>query len=142
MKKLSLLLLLVLMSGFASANSPPPLDLKAITETIILSQALVQGDAESLKKAKAQFTEVGLRRLEGQLIGFIDEKGAPTFSQTFTPLRELSVTRIEGGVIKANLLGTQKQTSGTSTTTYNGIIEIELDEKTLKIMRSNFQNMS
>ena len=95
-----------------------------------------------MKKAKAQFTEVGLRRLEGQLIGFIDEKGAPTFSQTFTPLRELSVTRIEGGVIKANLLGTQKQTSGTSTTTYNGIIEIELDEKTLKIMRSNFQNMS
>ena|SRR5579864_831943 len=78
-----------------------------------------QGDAESLRRARPDFTPEGWNEFMRQMQGFMDEKGAPAFSSKFAPSGKAVVIREEQGLIHFRIPGTLTQTQGTSRTTYS-----------------------
>jgi hypothetical protein len=78
-----------------------------------------QGDIESLTGARDSFTPEGWREFLKHMNGFLDEKGAPTFSSSFVPSGDAVVVGQEAGMIHFKVPGTLTQTQNKSRTTYN-----------------------
>jgi hypothetical protein len=119
------LLTAVLASNKTEAQTAPATtDASVITQAFVQSQALKQGDGESLKKAEAKFTPEGLSEFTKKMDGFIDDKGAPTFSQEFVPKGDAVIVGQKNGVLIVRISGELKQTHDTSVTTYPGTFEV------------------
>lgn len=58
-----------------------------------------QGDAESLRRARADFTSQAWNELMKQMQGFIDDNGVPAFSSNFVPSGKAVVIGEEEGMI-------------------------------------------
>src|SRR5260370_17489631 len=92
-----------------------------------------QGDAGSMTHSQVDFTTEGWKDFMKHMEGFLDQKGAPTFSSSFVPSKEAVVVGEANGIIHLKILGTLKQTQNQSTTTYRATIEVRSAGKPPKI---------
>jgi hypothetical protein len=120
-----LLLLVALLSKTPLfAQAPPPADSDQAAIVAFAQKAAVaalnfrQGDIESFMRARADFTDEGWRDFMKPMAGFLDQKGAPTFSSSFVPSKNAVVLGQENGIVRLRIPGTLKQTHNQSSTTY------------------------
>jgi hypothetical protein len=90
-----------------------------------------QGNRASLVDAQSDFTPEGWREFMKWLDGYVDAKGAPTHSSTFTITGEAVLKSDERGIVRLSIPGILKQQSknaygGVFTTTYRVVVDVEL----------------
>ena len=98
----------------------------------------IQGDLVSLLDAKDDFTSKGWADFMRVLDGWLDDKGASSFSSNFSPSGNAIDIRLENEVLYLVIPGVLKQESrsqngGVSTTAYRTEINVKLIGKPLKI---------
>jgi hypothetical protein len=96
-----------------------------VVEAFVRSQRLKQGDAQSLHTAEKEYTAAGLSELKQKMIGFIDDQGAPAFSQDFIPEGDAVTTSQEGDAVKVRVSGVLKQVHDIAVTVYPASFEIK-----------------
>lgn len=99
-----------------------------------------QGDAAGFNRNHANFTDEGWKDFMKHMEGFLDAKGAPTFSSTFVPAGASKVLDDKDGVIHFRIPGTMTQSSQLGKITYQHFaIEVyavrDSTEKKAKIQR-------
>lgn len=94
-----------------------------------------QGDAEGFARSRNDFTDAGWRDFMKTMQGFLDQKGAPTFSSTFAASGGAKVLSEENGAIRLRIPGTLTQTNNIGKTAYRGAIEIVAGGKPLRIQK-------
>ena len=67
------------------------------------------------------------------LDGWLDDKGAPTFTSSFVPSGGPTIISQSGGVLQLTMTGTLKQRQNNSTTTYPIVVEVTASGKPMKI---------
>lgn len=92
--------------------------MEAARKMAIRAMHFSQGDAVGLNNGRASFTEDGWKEFMKHLNGFLDDKGAPTFTSDFAPSGKAVFVGEEDGIVHFKIPGTLTQTSGKSTTTY------------------------
>lgn len=83
-----------------------------------------QGDGASLQRARVDFTPEGWKSFIEHMQGFLDQKGAPTFTSSFEAAKEPVFLDEKSGVIHFRIPGTLRQTQGASRTTYRAALDI------------------
>src|SRR5262249_41231582 len=83
-----------------------------------------QGDAAALARARADFTPEGWQAFMKHMEGFLDPKGAPTFTSTFVPSKSAPLFDEKDGVVHFTIPGTLTQSSQLSKTSYRAALEI------------------
>jgi hypothetical protein len=83
-----------------------------------------QGDTEGWKRGRPDFTPEGWTEFVKHMQGWLDEKGAPTFSSSFVRSRNAFVIGNENGVVHFRIPGTLTQKQNGSGTTYRAAIEV------------------
>ena len=100
-----------------------------------------QGDAVGFTRAREDFTTDAWKIFVKGMEGFLDQKGAPTFTSSFVAAREATVMDEKEGVLHLRIPGTLTQTSKLGKTTYKAALEVYLlpnrapGEKSVKIQR-------
>jgi hypothetical protein len=94
-----------------------------------------QGDSASLTQARPDFTDDGWKNFMKHMEGWLDQKGAPTFTSSFVPSRDAVVVGQENGIVHLRIPGTLKQTQNKSSTTYRAAIDVYLGGNPAKIQR-------
>ena len=94
-----------------------------------------QGDAESLTDAQSDFTPDGWKDFMKHMEGWLDAKGAPTFTATFSPSRNAVLVDQKDGIAQLRIPGTLKQTQNHSSTTYKAALEVYVSGTPMKIQR-------
>jgi len=110
-----LLLLFVSIGGFGQDQKA---DVAAARKAAIAAMNFRQGDAAGLNRARADFTDSGWTEFMKKMQGFLDAKGAPTFTSSFVPTREARVLDEKDGVVHLRIPGTLTQSSQLGKTTY------------------------
>ena len=83
-----------------------------------------QGDAKTLSKSRDDFTPQGWADFMKTMQGFLDAKGAPTFSCKFVPEGASVRAKKDNRESVLKIPGTLTQTSGASRTTYRLRVEV------------------
>src|SRR5690242_10533877 len=83
-----------------------------------------QGDAASLTDAQNDFTADGWKDFMKHMEGFLDAKGAPTFTAIFVPSKGARWIDEKEGLAHVRLPGTLKQTHDHSITSYRGDLDV------------------
>ena len=83
-----------------------------------------QGDAPSLERARGDFTPEGWESFITHMQGFLDKKGAPTFTSNFVASKDPVFLDEKNGVVHFRIPGTLMQTQGASKTTYRAALEV------------------
>jgi hypothetical protein len=83
-----------------------------------------EGDAPSLNHARADFTTEGWKDYMKRMQGFLDTKGAPTFSSSFVPTENATVLGEENGIVHFRVPDTLTQSNNLGKTTYRSAIEV------------------
>jgi len=125
-------------SSILFAQTAPTKQAEAIVEVAkkaaVHSLNFTQGDLASLTSARPDFTPEGWSEFMNHMNGFLDAKGAPTFSSNFTPSGDAVVITEENGVIHFKVPGTLAQTLNQSRTTYHHAeIDVKAGGKPTKI---------
>ena len=94
-----------------------------------------QGDGASLTQARATFTDEGWKKFMKHMEGWLDQKGAPTFTSSFVPSRDAVVVGQENGIVHLRIPGTLKQTQNKSSTTYRAALDVYAGGNPAKIQR-------
>ena len=110
-------LLLVSIGGFGGQDVQNA-DVAAARKAAIAAMNFRQGDAVGLNRARSDFTDSGWMAFMKKMQGFLDGKGAPTFTSSFLPVREARVLDEKDGVIHLRIPGTLTQSSQLGKTTY------------------------
>jgi hypothetical protein len=122
---------------FAQTQSPAKTDQAAIVafaqKAAVRALDFRQGDIGSLTHACADFTPEGWKEFMKHMEGWLDQKGAPTFTSSFVPSRDAVVLGLENGVVHLRIPGTLKQTQNQSSTTYRAAIDVRAGGKPTKI---------
>ena len=84
-----------------------------------------QGDQQNLQRARADFTPRAWNEFMKHMEGFLDPKGAPTFTSSFVPSAEPIILGEENGIVHLKIPGTLIQTQGRSSTTYRAALDIQ-----------------
>jgi hypothetical protein len=92
-----------------------------------------QGDLASLTDARENFTPEGWSAFLKHMDGWLDPRGAPTFSSRFEPSGNAVILGTEKGVVNVSIPGTLKQTQNTSSTTYRAAVEVHVGGSPPKI---------
>ena len=77
-----------------------------------------QGDAAGFNRARANFTVSGWKDFMKHMEGFLDAKGAPTFTSTFVAASQAKVLDEKDGVIHFRIPGTMTQSNQLGKTSY------------------------
>jgi len=77
-----------------------------------------QGDAAGFNRARDNFTPDGWKDFVEHMVGFLDQKGAPTFTSSFVAKRDATVLSESDGVLRLRIPGTLTQSNKTGKTTY------------------------
>jgi hypothetical protein len=124
-------------SLFAQTQPPAETDQAAIVafaqKAAVRALDFRQGDIGSLTHARADFTPEGWKEFMKHMEGWLDQKGAPTFSSSFVPSRDAVVVGLENGFVHLRIPGTLKQTQNQSSTTYRAAIDVHAGGKPIKI---------
>jgi hypothetical protein len=129
----------VLVAGPALAQTTPmsATDQAAIVapvqKAVVRALNFDRGDVERLKGAKDDFTPEGWREFMKRLDGWLDDKGAPTFSSSFVPSGDATILGQGDGALHVVIRGTLKHSQNASTTTYPIVIEVRAGGTPLKI---------
>jgi hypothetical protein len=123
---------------FAQTAAASPKEQAAIVQfaqkAAVRSLNFDQGDIESLTGARDGFTPQGWSEFLKHMNGFLDEKGAPTFSSSFAPSGDAVVVGQDAGMIHFRAPGTLTQTQNKSRTTYNHAeIDVRAGGKPIRI---------
>jgi hypothetical protein len=124
-------------SLLAQTAGQPPTSRAAfelIQKAAVRALSFNQGDTQSLKRARTDFTPEGWNEFMKWMQEFVDEKGAPAFSSNFAPSGKAVVISEEEGLLHFRIHGTLTQTQGTSRTTYShSEIDVKAGGKPIKI---------
>jgi hypothetical protein len=120
------------------AQTAPPAKDRASTIDFAQQAALRavnfrEGDAEALTHARADFTPDGWTEFMKHMEGWLDQKGAPTFTSSFVPSGAAMVRGEEDGTIRIRIPGTLKQTQGKSSTTYRAALDVQAGGQPVRI---------
>jgi hypothetical protein len=78
-----------------------------------------QGDAAGFARSRNDFTESGWKEFMKVMQGFLDEKGAPTFTSTFAASGKANVLDEKDGFVRIRISGTLTQSNKLGKTTYD-----------------------
>lgn len=99
-----------------------------------------QGDAAGFNRARDNFTPDGWKDFMKRMVGFLDQKGAPTFTSSFVARSDARVLSESEGIVHIRIPGTLTQSNEIGRTSYRrAAIEVDLlrdptsDEKPAKI---------
>jgi len=130
---------------FAQNAAPSRLDQAAIVgfsqKAAIAALNFQQGDAVGFARAHDDFTSDGWKDFIKRMEGFLDQKGAPTFTSSFVAARGATVLDEKEGVLHLRIPGTLTQSSNLGRTTYRAAIEVYVlpnrtaGGRTIKIQR-------
>ena len=129
----------VLLSGpaLAQTTAVPITDPAAIVglvqKAVVKALSFDRGDLERLRGARDDFTPEGWREFMKRLDGWLDEKGAPTFSSSFVPSGDPTIVSQSDGVLQITIPGTLKHSQNGSSTTYRVVVEVRVAGKPMKI---------
>ena len=134
-----ILVLFVLCAGrdVSPQKTDQSLDVAAARKTVIAVMNLREGDAAGLNHARAAFTADGWQGFMKRMQGFLDDKGAPTFTSTFVA-RDARVLGDQGGIVHLRIPGILTQSNRVGKTTYEHFaVEVYLirDAGEIKIQR-------
>ncbi len=122
---------------FAQTEPPAQTDQAAIIafaqKAAVRALNFRQGDIGSLTRARADFTPEEWKEFMKHMEGWLDQKGAPTFSSSFEPSRDAVVVGLENGIVHLRIPGTLKQTQNLSSTTYRAAIDVHAGGNPTKI---------
>jgi hypothetical protein len=128
---------LVSSPAVAQTTAVPTTDQAAIVglvqKAVVRALNFDRGDLERLRGARDDFTPEGWREFMKRLDGWLDDKGAPTFSSSFVPSGEPRIVSQSDGVLHITILGTLKHSQNTSTSTYRVVVEVRAAGKPMKI---------
>ena len=100
-----------------------------------------QGDAVGFARARDNFTPEGWKDFMKPMEGFLDQKGAPTFTSSFVAAHDATLLDEKEGVLHLRIPGTLTQSSKLARTTYKAPLEVYLlpnrapDGRSVKIQR-------
>lgn len=94
-----------------------------------------QGDAEGFTRSRVDFTDSGWQDFMKHMQGFLDEKGAPTFTSSFVTSGNTKVLGEESGIVHLRIPGTLTQSNGPSKTTYRAALEVDAGGDPVKIQK-------
>jgi hypothetical protein len=104
-----------------------------VQKAVVRALNFDRGDGERLRGAREEFTPEGWRAFMKHLDGWLDEKGAPTFSSSFVPSGGHTIVSQSEGALHVTIPGTLKHRQDTSSTTYRIVVEVQARGKPLKI---------
>jgi hypothetical protein len=122
---------------FAQYKTPATADestIVAMAQQVTL-QALnfQEGDVQAFTRPKAQFTAEGWAAFMKHMKAWLDAKGAPKFTSSFTPTGNAFIAGRENGSLRIRIPGLLKQTHNKSSTTYRSYIEVLAGGEPIKI---------
>jgi len=129
---LRLIAIAVLLSvrGFAQNATPSGPDQATMAgfgqKAALAALNFQQGDAVGFTRARDDFTPDGWKDFVKHMEGFLDQKGAPTFTSSFVAAHAATVLDERGGVLHLRIPGTLTQSSNLGRTTYRAAIEVYL----------------
>lgn len=94
-----------------------------------------QGDAAGFFASRGGFTEAGWRDFVRRMQGFLDERGAPTFTSAFVASGNAHVLDEKNGILRFSIPGTLTQTNNLGRTTYRGALEVTAGGTPVKIQK-------
>jgi hypothetical protein len=92
-----------------------------------------RGDLERLRGARHDFTPEGWREFMKRLDGWLDDRGAPTFSSSFVASGDPTIVSQSEGVLHITIPGTLKHSQNGSSTTYRVVVEVQAAGQPMKI---------
>jgi hypothetical protein len=134
--------LLALVSGVLLTAQTQPLSKTDQVAVVAFTQKAAvqalnfrQGDLASLTRAQSDFTTEGWADFLKRMQGFLDEKGAPTFTSSFVPSGDAVIVDEKNGIIHIRIPGTLKQTHDQSHATYRVRIQVHAGGKPIRIIQ-------
>src|SRR5215831_3223845 len=104
----------VCVTCLAQDAKPIKPDSKAIAsaqEAAIAALTFRQGDASGFTRARENFTSEGWKAFIKHMEGFLDEKGAPTFTSNFVGSHDAKLLDEKDGLLHLRIPGTLTQSS-------------------------------
>ena len=129
----------VLFNGpaLAQTTAVPTTDLAAavalVHKAVVRALNFDRGDLERLRGARDDFTPEGWTQFMKRLDGWLDEKGAPTFSSSFVPSGDPRIGSQSDGVLHLTIPGTLKHRQNNLTSTYPIVVEVRASGRPVKI---------
>jgi hypothetical protein len=105
----------------------------AVQKAVVRALNFDQGDLARLRASRKDFTPEGWKQFMKHLDGWLDDKGAPTFTSSFVPSGGPTIISQSGGVLQLTMTGTLKQRQNNSTTTYPIVVEVTASGRPMKI---------
>ena len=113
---------------FSQSSSPETRDqttiVAAAQDAAVRAVNFRQGEVDGWKRGRSDFTPEGWTEFVKHMQGWLDEKGAPTFSSSFVPSRNAVVIGNENGIVHFRIPGTLTQSQSVSRTSYRAAIEV------------------
>ena len=94
-----------------------------------------QGDAAGFTASRGDFTDDAWKDFINHMQGFLDEKGAPTFTSSFVASGPAKVLDEKNGNVRFRIPGTLTQSSKLGKTTYRAALEVSAGGKPVKIRK-------
>ena len=127
--------LLIGLPGFAQ-NVQSNSDLVTFGQNAAIAALNFQeGDAVGFNRAHVNFTPEGWKAFLKHMEGFLDEKGAPTFTCSFVASHDATVLSEKEDVLHLKIPGTLKQSNKLGRTTYKAALEVDMLRTAAKIQR-------
>jgi hypothetical protein len=121
----AILTLSTVFAAQVAAQSTSHSSTAVIEDTAVHALSFEKGDFVGFNKAKASFTPQGWEDFLKTMQGFLDDKGAPTFSSKFVPADHGLATKTPNGSSILKIPGTLTQTQGNSRTTYRLRLDVK-----------------
>lgn len=141
MRSIAALLLAAFVTSHAYSTQPAQEQANLVqdaTAVCIRALAFTRGDTATLLDAKNRFTREGWAEFMKKLDGWLEAKGAATFTSRFVPSGPALDVQRHDGVLDLTLPGVLEQESrnpygGVSVTRYRAEIDLQLAEATRKV---------
>lgn len=127
--------LVVFAANDAAAQSTPAGRIIAAESAAVRALHLTKGDVASLHAATAALADSAKAAYLRTLQAFLDDTGAPQFSQTFAPVGRPVVVNDTNGIVRVRIPGELTQTTGASRTTYRERVDVEFGGTPPRILR-------
>ncbi|HEV2492302.1 MAG TPA: hypothetical protein VG204_04435 [Terriglobia bacterium] len=141
MSRCTILVVAVFLSQLCLAQTPSSQNSEHAKFTLSIQKAAVaalnfrQGDATSFNRARADFTADGWKDFLTHMQGFLDAKGAPTFTSSFVVKHDARLLDEKNGLTHLRIPGSLTQSNKLGRTIYDpAAIEVYAD-KEAKIQR-------